>query len=283
MPCGLAVRERAGVDERLERHDLGPDEVLLEVRVDRGGRLHGVRPLRDRPRAALVLARRQERHEAEEVVGGAQQPVQRAVRQAEVLEELGLVLGRHRGDLLLDRGRDGAERDVRLALPRVELRASAIAPARSPASPSPAFRITSIGFRVRRPKPFTNFSSSTWTSKPRSGSPLSRAALKRTRSVLLGLELGRLLLHDVPLDALEAVRDDGEVREEHLRLEELEVARRVDGALGVRHRVGGEARGRRPRGRPSAQLGEVQALRSRPSRRRGRPRTSPSRACASSA
>src|SRR5664280_1141657 len=35
------------LDESLERHDLRPYEVLLEVRVDRGGRLHGVRPLRD--------------------------------------------------------------------------------------------------------------------------------------------------------------------------------------------------------------------------------------------
>src|ERR1035437_3160679 len=50
----LAVREGARLDERLERHDLGPYEVLLEVRVDRGGRLHGVRSLRDGPRAGLA-------------------------------------------------------------------------------------------------------------------------------------------------------------------------------------------------------------------------------------
>src|ERR1035437_4047381 len=37
----LAVREGPRLDESLERHDLGPYEVLLEVRVDRGGRLHG--------------------------------------------------------------------------------------------------------------------------------------------------------------------------------------------------------------------------------------------------
>ena len=118
----LAVRERPRLHQRVERDDLGPDEVLLEVRVDRGGRLHGVRPLRDRPRAAFVLAGREERHEAEEVVRGVEEAVERAVRQAETLEELGLVLGRQRRDLLLDRRRDGAERDVRLALPRVEFR-----------------------------------------------------------------------------------------------------------------------------------------------------------------
>ena len=89
----LAVREGARIDERLERHDLGPDEVLLEVRVNRGRGLRGVRPLRNGPRAALVFPRREERHEAEEVVGRTQEPVERAVREAEALEELRLVLG----------------------------------------------------------------------------------------------------------------------------------------------------------------------------------------------
>ena len=96
--------------------------------------------------------------------------------------------------------------------------------------------------------------------------PAQRLALLEGRleahdEVLLGLELRRLLLRDVLLDAIEPVRDDREVREEHLRLEELEVARRVDRALGVRYRVGGEAANDDRESVHLPQLGKVQALR----------------------
>src|SRR5207244_3796299 len=59
-PVRAAGGDRAGVDQDLPGHDLGADEVLLEVGVDRRGGLDGVGPARDRPGAALVLARRQE-------------------------------------------------------------------------------------------------------------------------------------------------------------------------------------------------------------------------------
>src|ERR1700690_2374275 len=62
--------ERARLGERLERHDFGPDEVLLEIGVDDARRLSGVRAARDRPGPAFVLARRQERDEAEKIVRG---------------------------------------------------------------------------------------------------------------------------------------------------------------------------------------------------------------------
>ena len=255
----LAGREGAGLHERRERDDLGPDEVLLEVRVDRGRGLHGVRPLRDRPGAALVLARRQEGHEAEEVVGGAKEPVERPVREAEALEELGLVLGRHRGDLLLDRRRDGAEGDVRLALPRVELRAG-----------ESARKVGRVGLaRVEDHEHRLSRQEAEALDELRllrvdveaaEGLALFEGRLEAHEEVLLGRELGRLLLREVPLDALEAVRDDGKVREEHLGLEELEVARRVDRALGVRDRVRREAAHDDREAVHLAQLGEVEAL-----------------------
>src|ERR1039458_7249870 len=59
----LALRQGARLDERLERHDLGPNEVFLEVRVDCGGRLHGGGSPSGAPALALTPPPRPETHQ----------------------------------------------------------------------------------------------------------------------------------------------------------------------------------------------------------------------------
>src|SRR5690606_18559841 len=73
---------------------LRADEPPFEVRVDGAGGLRRSAATRNGPRTALVLAGREERGERQEVVGGADQPVEPGLGEPQVLEEeqpLGLV------------------------------------------------------------------------------------------------------------------------------------------------------------------------------------------------
>jgi len=74
----------------------------------------------------------------------------------------------------------------------------------------------------------------------REAGPAQRpAGLERGAAALedapLGDQLGRLVLLELRLEALQAVADDGEVREQQLGLEQLEVAGGSNVALGVGH------------------------------------------------
>ena len=58
---GLGVRQRAAGFEVVKRDDLRTDEAALEVGMDLARGLRGLRAVFDRPRAAFVAARGQER------------------------------------------------------------------------------------------------------------------------------------------------------------------------------------------------------------------------------
>jgi hypothetical protein len=64
VPAGLG--DRSELDEVLVGDDLGPDEAVGEVGVDRPRGVDGGRPVGDRPGADLVGAGGQEADEAEQ-------------------------------------------------------------------------------------------------------------------------------------------------------------------------------------------------------------------------
>ncbi len=88
------------------RHDFGADEAALNVGVDRAGRLLRARVARNRPRAAFIFTDREERHVAQQVVGGANHAIEPGLRQAQIGHERGRVGGLQLGDLQLDPGAD---------------------------------------------------------------------------------------------------------------------------------------------------------------------------------
>ena len=69
------------------RHDLGADEPAREVGVDLARRRLRRRAAGNRPRAALVLAYREERDVAEQIVAGPDHAIQARLLQAQVREE----------------------------------------------------------------------------------------------------------------------------------------------------------------------------------------------------
>jgi len=84
----LAGGHAAQIPERFEGNDLGTDEAALEIGVDLAGCLRRLGALGDGPGAALVLAAGQEGNEAQQVVAGADQTVQTAPADAQVIQEL---------------------------------------------------------------------------------------------------------------------------------------------------------------------------------------------------
>ena len=92
----------------LEGDDLGPDEAALEVGVDLAGGLGSLGAPLDGPGAALVSARGQEGHQAQQCVAGLDQPVQAGLGNAQLLHEHGLLVGIVQlGDVGLQLGADG--------------------------------------------------------------------------------------------------------------------------------------------------------------------------------
>src|SRR5690606_18954082 len=85
---------RADLDQLVPVDDLGADEPLLEVRVDDAGAAGRLPAGAEGPGPRLLLARGEERAQAEEVVGGAHEAGQRTLAQAERLEHLGPILER---------------------------------------------------------------------------------------------------------------------------------------------------------------------------------------------
>src|SRR4029450_3773308 len=89
LPGFAALRLARVLDEVVVRHHLGADESTLDVAMDAAGRLARRRSATDRPRAALVLACGKEADQIQQAVAGADEPVARALGQAEIGEERG--------------------------------------------------------------------------------------------------------------------------------------------------------------------------------------------------
>src|ERR1700674_4017927 len=89
---------------------LGADEALLEIGVDDAGRARRPRALMHRPCARLFGPGGEECDEAEEIVAGADQPVETGFGKPETGEIFRAVLRRQLSQLFLDAGRnrDGA-------------------------------------------------------------------------------------------------------------------------------------------------------------------------------
>ena len=85
----MALCHEPMLEQLVPVDDLGPDEAALQVGVDHAGALGRLGAGAERPRPALLVARREERAQPEEVVGGAHHPGQRALAEPEALEHLG--------------------------------------------------------------------------------------------------------------------------------------------------------------------------------------------------
>ena len=72
--------ERAAREQPIARHDLGADEPALDVGVNRAGGFLRRRVARNRPRAAFVLADREERDVAEQLVRRANHAIEPGLR-----------------------------------------------------------------------------------------------------------------------------------------------------------------------------------------------------------
>ena len=93
---------RSVLDEHLVRNYLSPDESTLEIRVNPSGRHARVRSTPDRPGAYLVFADGEERDQVEEPVRCPDEPRQRRLRDAKVIEKCFLLVRRKPGDLRFD-------------------------------------------------------------------------------------------------------------------------------------------------------------------------------------
>ena len=103
---GAGVGLGAGAEQRIPVDDLGADEVLFQVGVDGAGGLDGARVRGHGPGAALVLAHGEERDQAHELVGLADEAHQAALLEAVAGKELGGLLVGHLGQLGLDLAAD---------------------------------------------------------------------------------------------------------------------------------------------------------------------------------
>ena len=139
----------AGGDQIVVGQDLGADEALLDVAVDRAGR--GARGRRGAhgPGAAFVLADREERDAAEQVVRGADHAVERRLADAQVLTEGAASPTSSCGDLGLDLGRQRNDLGLRPRRERLEAERSRALVER-PASASSALTMTSSGLSDRK-------------------------------------------------------------------------------------------------------------------------------------
>ena len=131
---------------------------LRQVGVDRAGRVHRGRPVRDRPGAHLVRSGGQEADEPEQPVREGDDPVQAALGDAQLLGEDGRLLRVELAELHLDPGRERVHERVAVVVAGGDLDATSSAGPAS--SPSPTLSRTRTGFWVRKRKPRSAFSSS---------------------------------------------------------------------------------------------------------------------------
>src|SRR3954468_6266479 len=85
----LGLVPRTEVEQLVPADDLGADEAALQVGVDHAGALGRLRTGAERPRPRLLVARRQERAQAQQEVRGASDARQHALPQTEPFEQLG--------------------------------------------------------------------------------------------------------------------------------------------------------------------------------------------------
>jgi hypothetical protein len=83
---------RSSRGERVVSNDFRADEPALNVAVDFARRQLRLRIPRDRPRAALVLADREERHVAEQIVRGANHAIEAGFRESQIGQERGRIV-----------------------------------------------------------------------------------------------------------------------------------------------------------------------------------------------
>src|SRR4030095_10482218 len=113
LAAGAQVGEGAvDGDQLVVPVDLGPDESPRDVGVHRARGVLGAGPGRDGPRPYLVLARREERDEAEQGEALPQPPVDGALGRAEVRQDRLLRLALQARDLGFDDGRHPAHSAV---------------------------------------------------------------------------------------------------------------------------------------------------------------------------
>ena len=91
LPASLARLLAAEADEVVIGDGLGADEAALEIGVDDAGRLRRLGAARDGPGAHFLRAGGEIGDQAEEIVAGADQPVEARLGEAEARQELVLV------------------------------------------------------------------------------------------------------------------------------------------------------------------------------------------------
>src|SRR5262245_46542870 len=77
-----AGRHRSAGDECIVCHDLGADEPAGDVAVNLAGGDLRLGPARNRPRAAFIVADGKKRHVAEQIVTGADDPIEPRLRKS---------------------------------------------------------------------------------------------------------------------------------------------------------------------------------------------------------
>ena len=218
-----------------------------------GGELRR-RAARDRPGAALVLADREERHVAEQVVARADHAIEARLAQAEIGEE-------RRGVGAFELRRSRARSSRRAPPPCVAACArNAVRPVCSAAASNVGADVGEVGFveidheqqrlgreELEAAQPLEIVARQ--AASARSGLPSSSAALQRSTRSRSFSSSGERALLQILLDALEPPLGDAEVGEDQLVLHRLRVARRVDRAGRMRDRRRRETRGRRGRAR----------------------------------
>src|SRR5215831_6033506 len=90
------------LEQLVPRNDLGADEALGEIAVDLPRRGHGAVATVNGPRSHLVLAHREERHEPEQLVAGADHQRESVFADAELRAEAIAIRGRQRQHLALE-------------------------------------------------------------------------------------------------------------------------------------------------------------------------------------
>ena len=197
--------------------------------VDRG------RAVRDRPGADLVRPGGQERDQAEQPVRQVDDPTEPGFRDPELLHEHGRLVGLELAELHLDLGRQRLDEGVAGACTR--RRSAPTSSGAAARSPSPTLSSTRTGFWVRKRKPRIAFSSSGSRARSRIGVPGLETGVDPPQDGILAL--GRLALGGVAvpgagLEPLDPALGHRQVGQQELEVEPLEVARRVDAAVGVR-------------------------------------------------
>ena len=230
LACG---GDAAGGDEVVVVDDLGADEAALEVRMDLAGGFRCRRALDNGPGAALIRAGRQEGLQAQEVERCLDQAVEAALRLTEVFEEgLGLFFV-ELGDLRLDFCRDGD--DFRALFGRVFLDLLDVRVLVVSRGDFVLGDVRDVERRLERQE--VHLLDELEVILGEVDLACRRALVERSldaaQDLILDLRLFVAGLRDLR-ELHDALLDDLEVSEAELRLDDVDVAQRVDAALDMR-------------------------------------------------